>query len=209
MKKLMTILLLAMLSVAAAAQTTYVFARNNNSQEEYYLDRKVQEKKLNQNQQHNAFAGVVTRFGYAYNYDAFTYGASIVYHWDGLLGVSVGFDGYYIPNRLIYRTIPNDTVSSNMFAMPLWDLRAGIMLGKYFMVGGLMGKSNVGDTDLLINMRENAWFVDNKDCNIMYGGFVTALLPVSKYFGFNIDFAVTNKTGFNVAAGFNVTFPVK
>ena len=43
----------------------------------------------------------------------------------------------------------------------------------------------------------------------MYGGFITFVLPVSKHFGFNIDFAVTNKTGFNVGMGINATIPIK
>ena len=58
-------------------------------------------------------------------------------------------------------------------------------------------------------MKENAWFVSNKESKVMYGGWFTVMLPVGKYFGFNFDFAITNKTGFNVCVGLNATLPIK
>ena len=172
----------------------------------YYLDRKLQER---QNQSDPISAGLLTRAGYAFNYDAFTYGVSFFYQWSKLGGVTAGFDGYYIPNKLAYRTLPNDTVPTAAFALPLWDVRAGFMLTRYFLFGAMLGKSNIGDASNLINMREDAWFIDNKDCNVLYGGFVTFVLPVSKHFGLNLDFAMTNKTGFNIAMGLNATIPIR
>lgn len=83
------------------------------------------------------------------------------------------------------------------------------MITKYFLFGAMLGKSNIGDAENMINMRQDAWFINNSQSNFMYGGFVTFVLPVSKHFGFNLDFAVTNKTGFNVGLGINATIPIK
>jgi hypothetical protein len=58
-------------------------------------------------------------------------------------------------------------------------------------------------------MRKDAWFVNNSESNFLFGGFITFVLPVSKHFGLNLDFAVTNKTGFNVGMGINATIPIK
>jgi hypothetical protein len=167
-----------------------------SSQETYYIDRRIAEQK--EKPAEPITAGILTRFGYAFNYDAFTYGVSIYYQWSRIAGITAGFDGYYIPNKQIYRTLQNDTVSSSMFALPLWDIRAGFTISKYFLFGAMLGKSNIGDTENLINMRQDAWFINNSQSNFMYGGFITFVLPVSKHFGFNIDLAVTNKTGFNI-----------
>lgn len=191
MKKLFIILALSISAV------TNVYS------EEYFLDRKIKESR----EKNDSYAGVITRFGYAFNYDAFTYGASLLYHFDGSLGVTVGFDGYYIPN--LYTEISDETlVKITDYKMPLWDLRAGLMLGRYVALGGLCGKWMI-DNPNMIDMKENAWFVSDKDSKVMYGGWFTFLLPIGRYVGLNIDFAVTNKTEFNVAAGFNVTIPVK
>ena len=191
MKKLFIILALAIAAV------TNVYS------EEYFLDRKIKESR----DKNDSYAGVITRFGYAFNYDALTYGASLLYHFDGSLGVTVGFDGYYIPN--LYTEISDRTlVKITDYKMPLWDLRAGLMLGRYVALGGLCGKWMI-DNPNEIDMKENAWFLSDKDSKVMYGGWFTFLLPIGRYVGLNIDFAVTNKTGFNVAAGFNVTIPVK
>lgn len=208
MKKSLIILLVAFISIPTFAQRSYSYTysavQGDNSSSEYYLDRKLSEHKSDP-----VSAGILTRFGYAFNYDAFTYGVSFYYQWSRIAGITAGFDGYYIPNKQIHRTLQKDTVSSSMFSLPLWDIRAGFMITKYFMFGGMLGKSNIGDTETMIDMRQDAWFVDNKESNFMYGGFVTFVLPISKYVGLNLDFAVTNKTGFNVGMGVNATIPIK
>jgi len=209
MKKflILSLLFATMFTAYAAAEThSYSCEYNTPPRETYYLDRKIAEARQNADP---ICAGVLTRFGYAFNYDAFTYGVSLFYQWNRLMGITAGFDGYYIPNKLVYRTIQNDTVASSAFSLPLWDIRAGFMISKYFLFGAMLGKSNIGDSETLINMRKDAWFIDNRESNFMYGGFVTFVLPVSKHFGFNIDFAVTNKTGFNVGLGLNATIPIK
>lgn len=70
------------------------------------------------------------------------------------------------------------------------------MIIRYFLFGAMLGKTNIGDATNLINMRKDAWFVNNSESNFLFGGFVTFVLPVSKHFGLNLDFAVTNKTSF-------------
>lgn len=204
-KRLFILVALFAVTFTSIYADTYEVRRNPGS-EEYYLDRKIRENKENQTSG-SCYAGVITRFGYGFNYDAFTYGASILYHFDGSLGVTVGFDGYYIPN--MYTKLWDGTmVKITDYKMPLWDLRAGLMLGKYVALGGLCGKWMI-DNPNVINMKENAWFVSNKESKVMYGGWFTFILPISKHLGLNLDFAITNKTGFNVGAGINVTIPVK
>lgn len=191
MKKFFITLALAIVAVA-----------NVNSQE-YFVDRKLSEAR----EKNSSYAGLITRFGYGFNYDAFTYGASLIYHFEGTLGMSLGFDGYYIPG--MYTQISDGSMANiSDYRLPLWDVRAGFMLGKYVSLGGLCGKWMI-DNPNVINMRENAWFASNKDNKVMYGGWVTFILPIGKYFGVNMDIAVTNKTGFNIGAGINATIPVK
>lgn len=208
MKKHLIFTLVALIiSVSTFADVYTHSAINGSSQETYYLDRRLAEHK--EKPAEPITAGILTRFGYAFNYDAFTYGVSMFYQWSRIAGITAGFDGYYIPNKQIYRTLQNDTVSSSTFSLPLWDIRAGFMITKYFLFGAMLGKSNIGDAENMINMRQDAWFINNSQSNFMYGGFVTFVLPVSKHFGFNLDFAVTNKTGFNVGLGINATIPIK
>jgi hypothetical protein len=170
MKK--NLVLFAALTIActyALADTyTYSVRRNpsyDQSSDSYYLDRKLQEQKEKSDP---LSVGLLTRFGYAFNYDAFTYGVSFFYQWSRIAGITAGFDGYYIPNKLAYRTIQNDTVSTSAFSLPLWDIRAGFMITRYFLFGAMLGKSNIGDATNLIKMREDAWFIDNKDRNFLF-----------------------------------------
>lgn len=203
MKKRLFILLALFAVTFTSIYAERYEVRRNPGSEEYYLDRKIQEAKDNG----YSYAGVITRFGYAFNYDAFTYGISALYHFDGLLGVTVGFDGYYIPN--LYTEISDGSlVKITDYKLPLWDIRVGLMFGKYFAIGALCGKWAI-DNPNIINMKENAWFISNKENKVMCGGWITCLLPIGKHFGLNMDLAITNKTGFNIGAGINVTIPVK
>lgn len=208
MKKTMVLITTMMIvgTYCFADNYTHSTTRIEEPSETYYLDRKLKEQKEKNDP---ISAGLLARAGYAFNYDAFTYGVSFIYQWSRIAGITAGFDGYYIPNKLAYRTLQNDTVSTSAFALPLWDIRAGFMLTKYFLFGAMLGKSNIGDATNLINMRKDAWFVNNSESSFLFGGFVTFVLPVSKHFGLNLDFAVTNKTGFNVGMGINATIPIK
>lgn len=200
MKKLFIILALTIAAVT-----------NIYSQEYYYVDRKIAEHKSAYHEQAPTTMGIVTRFGYGFNVDAFNYGASLFYQWNQTWGITVGFDGYRIFNKIMeaYPGDP-DPKNSNDYKMPLWDVRAGLMLTKYFMFGGMMGKWNVpGYYPNNIVMNHSQWIWNDGTTDFMYGAFATFMLPVSKWCGFNIDLAVTNKTGFNIGAGVNVTIPVK
>lgn len=149
----------------------------------------------------NAYFGVLTRCGYAFNYDAFNYGVSVIYKFDGLFGVTAGFDGYYIPNKFL---IGDKQHLSNYHKFPLWDCRFGFILTKYLTFGGLLGKWTLENPNE-IYMSRDMWGIDNERNRMLYGGFVTFVLPVKDYLGFNIDLALTNKTGFNICAGVNFT----
>lgn len=208
MRKMFSLIAALTIACAYSFATDYSYSATYGSSQGggYYIDRKLQEQRESDDP---ISTGILSRFGYAYNYDAFTYGFSFFYQWGRIAGITAGFDGYYIPNKLAYRTLYNDTVSTSTFSLPLWDIRAGFMITRYFLFGAMLGKSNIGDATNLINMRENAWFINNKESNFMYGAFVTFVLPVSKHFGLNLDFAVTNKTGFNIGMGINATIPIR
>ena len=208
MKKITIIIAAMMIAGTYGFAETYTVRHAPSSEQpsSYYLDRRLSEQKQSSDP---LSTGLLTRFGYAFNYDSFTYGVSFFYQWSRVAGITAGFDGYYIPNKLAYRTLQNDTVPTSALAMPLWDIRAGFMLTRYFLFGAMLGKSNIGDATNLINMRKDAWFVNNSESNFLFGGFVTFVLPVSKHLGLNLDFAVTNKTGFNVGMGINATIPIK
>ena len=103
MKK--NLVLFAALTIACtyALADTYTYSvRRNPSYDQpsdsYYLDRKLQEQKEKSDP---LSVGLLTRFGYAFNYDAFTYGVSFFYQWSRIAGITAGFDGYYIPNKHI------------------------------------------------------------------------------------------------------------
>ena len=64
---------------ALADKYTYSVRRNpsyDQPSDSYYLDRKLQEQKEKSDP---LSVGLLTRFGYAFNYDAFTYGVSFFY----------------------------------------------------------------------------------------------------------------------------------
>ena len=159
---------ISIIFAAMMIASTYSFAEtytvrhaptSDQSSESYYLDRKLKEQKEKSDP---ISTGLLARAGYAFNYDAFTYGVSFFYQWSRIAGITAGFDGYYIPNKLAYRTLQNDTVPTSAFAMPLWDVRAGFMLTRYFLFGAMLGKSNIGDATNLINMRQDACPADFK-----------------------------------------------
>ena len=207
----MFIVLLCTMSITLSGQTYTCSATYGNS-ETYYLDRKIVESRARKASD-PVTAGLITRAGYAFNYDAFTYGVSFYYQWSRLSGITAGFDGYYISGKLLSKDDSDTNPQlSNIYSMPLWDVRAGFMLSKYFMFGGLVGKWNVSGyypDDVIMSHSQWFWNDGTEKKDFMYGGFVTFLMPISKHFGLNLDFAVTNKTGFNIGMGVNATIPIK
>ena len=184
---------------------TLLIATNVVIAETYTIDSSYQRNKS----KNYGAVGLSTRFGYGFNYDAFTYGVSLYYHGNGILGFTAGFDGYYIPKGYII----SDNGNKYNIPLPLWNVRAGLMITKYFVIGAMVGKPHVvkHEYDLItLETKSNAMFgVDELFTGTMYGGFVTIMLPVSKYFGFNFDFSLNNKMGFNACAGINIQIPLK
>ena len=170
-------------------------------------------------QENNRTFGASVRGGYAFNYDAFTYGASVMYK-GNLFGVTLGVDGYKIPNKILQYTDNEGTlheICSDSISTPMWDIRMGLVFGSpkaYFAIGGIVGKWNVeGYYPSNIVMNHSQWLWDKDQQDKIYGGFITFIIPfnVGNKFdiGANIDLAFTNKTGFNTCIGFNITIPLK
>lgn len=207
MKKSLIILLVALISLPTfvSAQRTYTYSATQDNG--YYLDRKIAESRATSDP---VSAGLISRFGYGFNYDAFTYGVSFYYQWSRIAGITAGFDGYFIPDRQV-QTIDGEVHQSSEYSLPLWDVRAGFMISKYFLFGGMFGKVDKNFREVsVIDMQHSQWFTTGQNQgDFLYGGFVTFVLPISKYVGLNLDFAVTNKTGFNVGMGVNATLPIK
>ena len=186
-------------------RTAYVY------RQPVYMNEVVQTNTSSQIQidEDNSQVGVLLRGGYSYNDDAVTYGASVYYHFKGFLGISVGFDGYYVPNLLIYNDagyeVPYDGPHKGF---PMWNMRAGFMLGKHFAFGGILGKCQLCQTKS-IHEKRNMWKIKGLNDGGIYGGYITFVLPINKNFGINMDFAMTNHTGFNVGIGFNLYTGIK
>ena len=120
MKKHLIFTLLALIISASTFADTYTHsAVYGQSQETYYLDRRIAESRSKT--QEPISVGILTRFGYAFNYDAFTYGVSIYYQWSRIAGITAGFDGYYIPNKQIRRTSMGYTSRIHDYKIfPVW-----------------------------------------------------------------------------------------
>lgn len=212
MKKYIILALLGILvipNIHSQTRYTYTTTRHTNSDSEYYLERKLKENKTNGNIQ----AGILTRFGYSYNDDAFMYGVSVYYHFDGALGISMGFDGYSMSKVILKNAETGELYEDTRhYPLPMWDIRAGLLLGKYFAFGALAGKcrieSCIGDIHhISIHENKNLW--GSKMGDGIYGGYITFILPITTHFGMNMDFALTNHTGFNIALGVNACIPIK
>lgn len=183
---------------------TLLIATNVAIAETYTIDSSYQRNKS----KNYGAVGLSTRFGYGFNYDAFTYGVSLYYHGNGILGFTAGFDGYYIPKGFVLK----ENGGKYNIPLPLWNIRAGIMISKYFVIGPMIGKSNVSEKEynlLTLETKSNALFSNDIFTGNMYGGFITIMLPISKYVGFNFDFSLNNKMGFNACAGINIQIPLK
>lgn len=146
------------------------------------------------NRDKNQFAGILTRCGYSYADNLFTYGVSVFYQWPSGFGITGGFDGYY--GNL-------HTEEAYNKALPLWDARLGFC-GKHFGIGAIYGQCTAchhsGTHRGTIRLNNNGDFI---------GGFATFICPLSTHFGLNIDVAYTTHTSFNISAGILIRFPIK
>lgn len=175
----------------------------------YYVDDKINEHK---NSDDYSYIGIITRCGYTFADNGyFNYGASLYYNFNPYFGITAGFDGYY--GNIYYYNSNNDIilydgVNKNF---PMWDVRFGFILGKYVSLGGTFGQCNICNPNIIVHQKyiNNGTIYNNYKHNNFYGGFITFLCPVSKYFGLDIDLQYTNHTGFSLSGGLIIRFPVK
>jgi hypothetical protein len=219
MKKLIAFLILLLItSFTIQMYSTNVYYKETN---EYTYSMVTTSIPSVTNTRDNTHVGFITRFGYSYNDDCFTYGGSIIYHFKGNFGLTMGFDGYHLNNRYLRQNkiyeetylgiqdIPQDNSANGEeknYKLPMWDARVGFILGRYFSIGGILGKCKLCHNE--VSHVERDFFCAVGD-DYIYGGFITFILPITKNVGLNMDFALTNHTGFNVGGGINITFPLK
>ena len=203
------VLSIIMFSTNSYAYDDYYVIRHidNNRNKHYYLN----DNNNNHNDDYDSYLGFTSRFGYTFSDNGyFTYGLSMYYNFNQSIGITAGFDGYYgsiylESNNTIYRY---DGVYSKF---PMWDVRFGFVLGKYFSLGAIYGQCNVCDPNVVVHQKYiNNCTVYNKSnyCNY-FGGFITFLCPVSTHFGVDVDLAYTVHTGFSISGGLIFRIPVK
>ena len=93
-----------------------------------------------------------------------------------------------------------------------WDVRIGAILGKYFGCGVIYGNCKVCTSALAEQCPDEYSLEISKHYNHNVhdiGGFATILLPINNYIGFDVDFAYTRHTYFNISAGIILSLPLK
>ena len=197
-------LLSLVLLVAASLFTPSMQAGTYNDSETYTLDQ------LYDKRNRTSWFGLSTRFGYSFSDNGyFAYGASVYYTWNNSFGIVGGFDSYY--GRIL---VENEDGSISQYNgpyrnFPKWDIRAGFMLGRYLSIGGIYGKCNVCFNHNVVHRWENNGVVELGAKGMFYGGFITAICPISTHLAMNMDVSYTTHTSFNVYLGVTFRFPVK
>lgn len=154
--------------------------------------------------------GIITRFGYSFS-DYFDYGASLFYKFNPLFGIIVGADGaskVHFNEAKSFKDAYKQTVGN----VSQWDVRMGAILGKYFGCGVIYGNCKVCTSALAEQCPDEYSFETSKHYNHNVhdiGGFATILLPINNYIGFDVDFAYTRHTYFNISAGIILSLPLK
>lgn len=150
--------------------------------------------------------GIITRFGYSFS-DYFDYGASLFYKFNPLFGIIVGADGHFNEAESF-----KDAYKQTVGNVSQWDVRMGAILGKYFGCGVIYGNCKVCTSELAKQCPDEYSFETSKHYNHNVhdiGGFATILLPINNYIGFDVDFAYTRHTYFNISAGIILSLPLK
>ena len=148
--------------------------------------------------------GIITRFGYSFS-EYFDYGASLFYKFNPMFGIIVGADGASFNEAETFK----DTYKQTVGDVAQWDVRIGAILGKYFGCGVIYGNCKVCSSTLALDEYS---FETHKHYNQNVhdvGGFATILLPINNYIGFDVDFAYTRHTYFNISAGIILSLPLK
>lgn len=151
--------------------------------------------------------GIITRFGYSFA-DYFAYGASIYYKFNPRFGIAFGVDG---ASKVSFKNAENieDAYKQTVGNISQWDIRAGIMVGKYFGFGGIYGNCKVC-TNANKNTLDAAAFKHHHNNNIHdYGGYITFLFPFCDWVGLDVDLAYTTHTYFTISGGIVLSIPLK
>lgn len=154
--------------------------------------------------------GIITRFGYSFS-DYFDYGASLFYKFNPMFGIIVGADG---ASKVHFNEAESfkDAYKQTVGNVSQWDVRMGAILGKYFGCGVIYGNCKVCTSALAEQCPDEYSFETSKHYNHNVhdiGGFATILLPINNYIGFDVDFAYTRHTYFNISAGIILSLPLK
>lgn len=154
--------------------------------------------------------GIITRFGYSFS-DYFDYGASLFYKFNPMFGIIVGADG---ASKVHFNEAESfkDAYKQTVGNVSQWDVRMGAILGKYFGCGVIYGNCKVCTSELAKQCPDEYSFETSKHYNHNVhdiGGFATILLPINNYIGFDVDFAYTRHTYFNISAGIILSLPLK
>ena len=206
MKKLFIITMMLVASVSTFAESYEVRqAPSANSSSEYYLDRKFG------NRDASTYAGIITRFGYSFSDNGyFSYGASFYYTFNSVIGITAGFDGYsgniYVyneNNEIVAYDGPNKS-------LPMWDIRAGVVLGRYIAIGMIYGQCKVCTGDVKVVHKYNTSVTRPLDGHGNFlGAFGTVMLPISTHCALNVDLSYTNHTSFTLTGGLIIKLKVK
>lgn len=154
--------------------------------------------------------GIITRFGYSFS-DYFDYGASLFYKFNPMFGIIVGADG---ASKVHFSEAESfeDAYKQTVGNISQWDVRMGAILGKYFGCGVIYGNCKVCTSALAAQYPDeySHEISSHSNHNIHdIGGFATILLPINNYIGFDVDFAYTQHTYFNISAGIILSLPLK
>lgn len=205
MRKLIIISMMLIASMATFAQDYYVYHAPTAQRSEYTLDNKFADRDA------STYVGVMTRFGYSFSDNGyFAYGASVYYTFNSLIGITAGFDGY--AGTIYIYDDNNDIVEYNgaSKSLPMWDVRAGITLGKYVALGAIYGQCNICTRDVRVVHKYSEKLTTGLGKHgSFYGAFGTVMCPISSHLALNFDISYTNHTSFTLALGVNVRFKVK
>lgn len=211
---LFTLLICVVESITAQYPRPVVYVqRSSPTQVVYRVKRNpvyVYETESSQKPSADKQIGVITRFGYSFAGEGyFDYGASLFYKFNSQFGIIVGVDG---ASKVSFKKESIKTIyKSTVGNISQWDVRGGVILGKYVGIGGIYGNCKVcTDKNTNLEIEGYNYKKNHIDNNIHdYGGFATILLPINKYIGLDIDVAYTAHTHFNIGGGLIISFPIK
>ena len=162
----------------------------------YVLDRTYSERET------ASYLGIVTRFGYSFSDNGyFSYGASVYYTFNSIIGITAGFDGF-AGTIYVYDNSNNIVQYYGPYSsLPMWDIRAGVTLGKYVSIGPIYGRCNICKTDLKVVHKYNNNGTYAYSSGGFWGIFASVMAPISTHLSLNFDMSYTTHTSFTLTAG--------